>query len=216
MIYYRLLRRHPFLSMVSILSVLFLVLALLICASPRLWIDIHLGQEFQEKRWYLQVLPISQLMNAASWIGDPWQAIVITITTASVFTVCKRRKEALLLVSVFGADVLTMLIKILIHRPRPTSDLLTVAEQLNDPSFPSAHVVHTVIFFGLLLFFSFFLKNVKEWQRLLLGGVCVAALVLIPLSRLYLGVHWSTDVLGGFLLGAAILILMIKSYLYKS
>ena len=54
------------------------------------------------------------------------------------------------ILSTFIADAATFILKLLINRPRPTDTLVTIYQKLGDPSFPSAHVVHYVVFFGLL------------------------------------------------------------------
>jgi undecaprenyl-diphosphatase len=103
-------------------------------------------------------------------------------------------------------------LKILINRPRPTEDVVRILEKAKRQSFPSGHVLFYVLFFGFLALLMYHLKNIPKYIRLIIGIIAVFLIFTVPLSRVYLGAHWFTDVLGGFLLG--ILSLLILSYLY--
>lgn len=106
------------------------------------------------------------------------------------------------------------ILKYLIGRPRPTSDQVRVFLNMNDYSFPSSHCLEFVIFFGFLYFYL----NSQKKQNLL-GNIAKFVLVIliisIGFSRIYLGVHWLTDCLAGYLLGYLILKATIKQYQKK-
>jgi membrane-associated phospholipid phosphatase len=99
----------------------------------------------------------------------------------------------------------------LIQRPRPTANLVHVFRILNSYSFPSGHVMFYVVFFGFLFFLAFALLKPSLVRNLLLLFFAVMIL-LIGVSRIYLGQHWASDVLGAYLLGSLTLVANIVFY----
>ena len=93
--------------------------------------------------------------------------------------------------------VLMLLLKQLFRRKRPLSPLLKAARGL---SFPSGHAIMAVTFYGLLVYI---LQHTIEagWLKLLLTFLLISLAVLIGFSRVYLRVHYASDVLGGFIIG---------------
>jgi membrane-associated phospholipid phosphatase len=103
----------------------------------------------------------------------------------------------------------------IVNRPRPDSSLVTVLIDAKDvagfPSFPSGHAVHYTVFFGFLWFltWTWVKPAVLRWPLLVVLGCLV---VLVGPGRIYLGAHWFSDVLGGYLLGSAVLATGINLY----
>ena len=93
--------------------------------------------------------------------------------------------------------VLMLLLKYLFQRKRPLSPLLKAAKGL---SFPSGHAIMSVTFYGLLLYILLHTID-KGWLRYLLTVLLVLLIVLIGYSRVYLRVHYASDVLAGFVIG---------------
>ena len=96
-------------------------------------------------------------------------------------------------------------VKELVDRPRPEFSLF---DPPGSPSFPSGHAVHAFILLGLLI------PIVEEmvtpiWPRRILQGLLVSGALVCGASRVYLGVHWPSDVLGGFLVGGFSLIAIL-------
>jgi len=120
----------------------------------------------------------------------------------------KRRYLFTLLFSVVFGQLIVLLMKDIVTRPRPKVIAPITIE--NSFAFPSGHVFVVMSFFGLIAFFLF--RYFKEvWQRLL---IIIGALLLIStvsFSRVYLGLHWPTDVLASLAAGGAWLSLMITS-----
>jgi undecaprenyl-diphosphatase len=104
----------------------------------------------------------------------------------------RRRRAALLLFILFGGRMLVELQKLVIAAPRPpASGFLAPAESLG---FPSAHAANSMITFlaiGLLV-------PVVQRRRTLAIAVALVAALLVGLSRIALGVHWPSDVIGGW------------------
>lgn len=93
--------------------------------------------------------------------------------------------------------VLMLLLKQLFQRKRPLSPLLKAARGL---SFPSGHAIMAVTFYGLLIYILQHTVE-TEWLRLLITIFILILIFLIGFSRIYLRVHYASDVLGGFIIG---------------
>jgi membrane-associated phospholipid phosphatase len=103
------------------------------------------------------------------------------------------------------------LIKLLIQRPRPSGDSVDVFAVLDSYSFPSGHVMFYTILFGFLWYLVYTLLKPSLLRSLLL--VLLGGLILgVGASRIYLGQHWASDVLGAYLLGSLILAGIILLY----
>lgn len=136
-----------------------------------------------------------------SEVGFPKIAIPVTISVAGIFWALRFRLEAIfiLLTSAFST-LLNALVKRVIKRPRPTQELVTVARVINEPSFPSGHVMHYTNFYGLLIYLL-----ATNWRsgrlRNALIGLCTLLIAFIGPSRVYLGAHWPSDVMAGYMYG---------------
>ncbi len=118
----------------------------------------------------------------------------------------------MLLFAAVGVSILGAVVKIIVHRQRPSPDLVNVFSPLNDYSFPSGHVLLFTAFLGFLIFLIFTLTP-RSWVRTL-GLVFMGGLVaMVGVSRVYMGQHWPSDVLGGYLLGS--LWLVVTVYVYR-
>ncbi len=152
------------------------------------------------------------LMRALTWIGFSPQAWIITLGILLFLYASGLKWETVVaLVSVLGSSALGVGIKVLIDRPRPSADLVTVLTQLKDFSFPSGHVLFFITFFGFLLFLAYTLLKPAWWRTLLLV-ILVGMVALIGPSRIYVGQHWASDVVGSYLLGSVWLALSVLIY----
>jgi undecaprenyl-diphosphatase len=104
-------------------------------------------------------------------------------------------------------------IKLLINRPRPTLSSVKVFSEFAATGFPSGHVVHYVVFFGFLLAVMFVDKGISLFWRVLVGILSAFLIFTVSISRIYLGAHWATDVIGGYLFGFVYLGILLTYYL---
>lgn len=130
-------------------------------------------------------------------IGNPFVLTSATALIAVLLIVRKRPYDAaLFIVTITVSIILLTLLKNTLQIPRPGSEIIDVSGW----SFPSGHAtVATAFFFMLVHSFYSRMKTVKS-KILLVSGSFIGAL-LIWFSRLYLGAHWTLDVLGGIALG---------------
>ncbi|MDQ6887284.1 MAG: bifunctional DedA family/phosphatase PAP2 family protein [Gemmatimonadota bacterium] len=102
-------------------------------------------------------------------------------------------------VGLAGGGLLDTLIKKLVHRPRP--EWTTVYASEPTWSFPSGHALGALIGYGMIAYFIVLLVP-RRWARILTVIVAIAVVCIIAYSRLYLGVHYLSDILGGLAAGA--------------
>lgn len=137
----------------------------------------------------------------ATWVGSFWPMAAITAGTALVYLVRGRRTTAIMLTLavLLGAGVANAL-KLVFMRERP--DVIALIPSLESYSFPSGHAVASFVYFAMLGFLL--MVHRRSLKRAFLGLVlCVLAAGAIALSRVYLGVHFFYDAVGGWLLGIA-------------
>ena len=170
--------------------------------------DLHMTQEIQEQRAW----DLTFSMKFISVFGDNVVAPVSVIIASLFFFLTYRRREAYFTLAVILPDLFNILIKIVIHRPRPTLENAKIFLSFNQSSFPSGHVVHYVVFFGFLLTVMIVNKNIPLFWKIFIGFLSAFLIITVSISRIYLGAHWATDVIGGYLFGFAYLGILLKYY----
>jgi undecaprenyl-diphosphatase len=122
------------------------------------------------------------------------------------------RREALILAA--GLIILPLLqlgIKEMVDRPRPTEateGIVELRSSFNSPSFPSGHVMSSVYYFGFLAYLAVALPLATP-ARAVLAALSWAVLALTGPANVWLGVHWPSDVLGGYAWGIVLLLPVI-------
>jgi membrane-associated phospholipid phosphatase len=176
---------------------------------PTSFFDIHVTHEIQE----LNMGHFTSVMEFISIFGNPIVVLLSVIFASLFFFVTHNRREFCFIFSTLIPDLLTNLIKIMVNRPRPTWQNAKLLLKFNQSSFPSGHVVHYVVFFGFLLAVMFVNKKIPSFWRISIGIFSAFLISTISISRIYLGAHWATDVIGGYLFGFAYLGIILKFYL---
>jgi membrane-associated phospholipid phosphatase len=195
----------------AIVLVLFGLLAWWVFYHPVLAIDVAITREFQENQspW------LRFTMIAVSFIGNmSVLSLGLIILTSLLLWMIDLRLEALLVVVLSAtSSIVNWLVKYIVARPRPTSNLVEVIQYAGGKSFPSGHVMSYVVFWGLLFSFGIILFKGKHWWRTALLIISGLFVVLVGPSRIYLGDHWASDVLGAYLIGGVLLGISLWIYL---
>jgi undecaprenyl-diphosphatase len=196
----------------AVLLVLFGILAWEVYVHPVLAPDVTITHLFQEDQspW------LRMTMLAVSAIGDiQLLSAGLVVLAALILWLVDLRLEAIMIVAVsVSSGILNALIKSLVARPRPTVHLVDIISVATGNSFPSGHVMSYVAFWGLLFSFGLILFKGHSWWRITLLIVSGLLVVLVGPSRVYLGAHWTSDVLGAYLLGGVCLGIWLWIYLY--
>jgi membrane-associated phospholipid phosphatase len=167
--------------------------------DPYFGFDLVITQSIQQ----IQSPVFLSLMKAVSFIGEPVQGIVLALVASGVIFLLGREVDAFLcLFSVSGIEVIGLILKSLVSRARPDPTLIhQLSSHFSGGSFPSGHVLYFIGLFGFLLFLGYTIPPKHVYRNLFLG-ICILLLILIGPSRIYLGAHWFSDVLGAYLIGS--------------
>ncbi len=186
---------------------------LLLFAS--LFAFLKLGSEIREQEGFVWDVPIIQFVHqfaspplttafiAITQLGN-MGAIAVVIGMSLWWWRHHRRAALALIISAIGSILLNVLLKSAFSRPRPTIFLPLTAEK--SFSFPSGHTMLAVSVYGFLLYYW-----LKEGAR---GKAIVAGIVIgaVGLSRVYLGVHYPSDIVGAMAVGVVWLVIVLTWY----
>jgi membrane-associated phospholipid phosphatase len=153
-------------------------------------------------------------MTAVSLLGDGWIPVLLTLAAAA-FCAWRRRwiEAAFVMAATVSAGVLAGVLKVLVGRERPPAFALNpwdLFPSFNTYAYPSGHVLFFVVFYGFLAWLSW--KHLAIRARWIVISLCAALIVLIGPSRITLGEHWVSDVVGSYIIGTFWLIILILLY----
>ncbi len=143
---------------------------------------------------------LTVVMTAATDLGSIVAAIVVAAVAIVLLLRARAPRSAVAVAVALGGElVIEYSTKMLVGRVRPQGHHLVVA---TSQSFPSGHAMYAAAFFGILIVLALRDTPRPSWARP--AAVLLAVLtLLVGMSRVYLGVHWPTDVMGGWSFGAA-------------
>ena len=144
----------------------------------------------------------------AKFITNFGGAIFLIVLTIVLFVVIKNKKIG---VSIFSnlviVTILNQLLKGILQRPRPTE--YRIIEETGY-SFPSGHSMISMAFYGYIIYliYKYVTNKYIKWISIVLLSILICS---IGISRIYLGVHYTSDVLGGFLISVSYLVIYISA-----
>jgi membrane-associated phospholipid phosphatase len=176
----------------------FAVLAIFAYLDPYFSWDLKVSRAFN---WATFTPPgLFPLMRFVSVFGNSWTPYALTTLTVILFLIFRRRSEAGgLALSAGGSALINTTFKLLIARPRPAPDLIQTFTDPITNSFPSGHVTFYVTYFGFLFFTAYALLPRGSLLRRLALALMALPVLLVGLSRIYLGAHWPSDTVGAYL-----------------
>ncbi|MEG9326728.1 phosphatase PAP2 family protein [Salinimicrobium catena] len=198
-------RNHPYFPFYLLIFLAFIVFVL------GLNVFVELSEEISGKalrRYDTQVTDyitsfrspeLNKFFQFITDMGDLY-AYIIATTLAAIYFFFKLRNKWFLF-QLLGVLIISALANIALkrafNRARPTIEHLVVVKSL---SYPSGHAMSAMAFYGFLTYLVFQIK-MKRWLRAVLSTIFIFLILAIGISRIYLGVHFPSDVAGGFIAG---------------
>lgn len=133
--------------------------------------------------------------------------IILILLSLVILLICKDKKMGLIIIiNLLVSILLNIIFKGIIQRDRPLEDFLITESGY---SFPSGHSMVSMAYYGLIIYFIY--KKIKDKRVRNVLMILIGFLILaIGFSRIYLGVHFASDVIGGFLISIIYLVCAIK------
>ena len=181
---------------------------------PVLPLDLKTYEELKE-----QANPLFDiLMKWGSDLGEVAIAMALTAIAMVTFAVKRHWIEAIFMLATTSSVLLAFVLKELIHRTRPFPldqnatgiNATGIIQSINEYSYPSGHVLFFVVFFGFFAYLAWI--HFAGRTRVIVIAICGALILLIGPSRVFLGAHWASDVLGSYIIGTIWLFLLILAY----
>lgn len=196
-----------------------MLLALALSAFA-LWVFIEVSEEMREgdslkfDQWLLMALRsaadptqplgptwLREVMRDITALGSTVVLLLVTLASIGFLALIRNRRTAIFVtVAVLGGMLLSAALKAGFDRPRPDIAMHTMS--VYSASFPSGHaMMSAVVYLTLGAIIAAMLRGAR--LRLYVLGLCVFLTLIVGISRVFLGVHWPTDVLAGWALGAS-------------
>lgn len=153
---------------------------------------------------YLHYNNIINFMEIMTYFGDWFIPVIILLC---LFSFLKNKWYFYIMTCSYAlAGLLSFVTKYLINRPRPLEALIKIPTSY---SFPSGHTLTSIVFYLTLCYLITI--NFKDYKRYLIMLLTLALILIIALSRVYLGVHYFSDVIGGLILGVLCELFIIRA-----
>lgn len=187
-------------------TLLFIVLAVLIGTNASFLYEMN-----ESVRFFMTGIQTSYgnaIMSAATFLGSPLMCLIYAVLLASVLLLANLKIPAFWVIfTAFGQIILTQIIKFFIHASRPVGHLLTDTGY----SFPSQHVV--AIWSIVFILFLLVTPNINSMiLRILIDWILITLALMVMLSRLYFSSQFASDVIAGYLLAYAWVVLCASLY----
>ncbi|MCT1182393.1 phosphatase PAP2 family protein [Lactococcus lactis] len=145
--------------------------------------------------------------------GDKGGIIVAALLALALYLLFKQKEATIwFATTVVLSLALNTVIKVIIGRERPDIHRLAAFANEAGKSFPSGHSIFATIIFGSIFFICLGKLNNRS-SKILLGILCIILIALVMFSRIFVGVHYPSDTIGGFLEGISILLLTYPTYI---
>jgi undecaprenyl-diphosphatase len=151
---------------------------------------------------------ILSVMKCVSFVFGGWSAALVVVAIGVIVWRRIGRLEAIMIPVAGLLTLVNTALKLAVNRRRPSAYLVRILSPEQGNGFPSGHAFFLILILGLTAYFAFInLKN-RALRILVLAGL-IALILLAGTSRVYLGVHWPSAVIGGYVIGGLFLTALI-------
>lgn len=161
---------------------------------------------------FLSSNQVNWIQNLSITLGvlfEPIYVILYIVILSTILYFLKKKEKAILLfLSSIAGGFFIFVLKHIFSRARPLNMII----EESSFSFPSGHALFSVILFGMLIYFCTSIKS-KSKKNILISS-SIFMIFIIGLSRLYIGVHWLSDIIAGYFFGVFLIFLIL--FIYKS
>ncbi len=185
----------------------FIVMAGFAAATDYFPADLWLAHRFQD----VDAPALSEALDWTRRMAEMPLVAAVALGGALGLWFLASRSAAIWLVAATVVSLSNGGVKVLVDRPRPAGHLLEVSEKASGFSFPSGHATAAVLVYGFIFYLAGLLVPARP-LRLLVQAVCLLIIGLTAAERVYVGVHWPSDVLGGLLFGGLVLSILIWTH----
>ncbi len=200
------IKNNKYILYISIpLLLVILLITTKVMVGKELYIDKLAYHFFIEK---LRNDKLTTFMKLATKLSNPEVMVVIAIISIIIcIKFIKNKKLSLgIILNLIGITLINQMLKFIFKRERPTGYRLI---EMSGYSFPSGHAMASLAFYGLLIYIiKRLIKN--KYLKILLITINIAIIILIGVSRIYLGVHYLSDVLTGYSISIIYLLITTK------
>lgn len=187
-------------SIASILLVLFISLIVLIKTDKIV--------PFDDAIYQIVTFKMNETLNTIfkilTFLGSTAFIVFLCIFFLVLFIILKKKNIGLIIdVVVIISTILNNVIKVIIRRSRPTVLALVTETSF---SFPSGHTMASTTMYGILMYLVL-KSNMPKSRKYLLTIVLGIIPILVMISRIYLGAHFASDVIGGYIFAVALLVI---------
>lgn len=178
--------------------VLFVLLTIVMVTGNLQWFD----DPIREWVYSIRNPALTEVLKVITYMGN-WQTITLLCIVLLLFRKTRLRYGVPVSAGAIFVTIFNRIIKLIFKRPRPEESLHLIEE--GGYSFTSGHSITSMVVFGLLIYLvRKYVKNRKAAN--ILTAALAVPWIFIGLSRIYMGVHFPSDVLAGWALGAAVLV----------
>jgi undecaprenyl-diphosphatase len=149
-------------------------------------------------------------MGTISRLGGVVPLVLLLLATSLVLHARAHHAQLAVPAMAISGAAIVPLLKFIVDRPRPTAEVVDSLYPVGGLSFPSGHAFTAVAMLGAVFYLARRLCGPNRYAVLALRAAIGVLILTIGISRIYLGVHWASDILGGYVMGGLTLYAVIK------